>query len=315
MTRDRTITPPGSLGQQSIIALSCVLLVAVAAGASPHAWVDDLAGWTAPLLLAVAASAVGVHLRRASLHRRICLGVLAWVAALLIATLGGAKVPGFVPIEDRRFLLTVLGATAVPIAGLLWRRPWGRWVAIGLGCAGTGASLLHVAQHWGASFERLWMSACLAAGFVALILHASARSLAAQDEPPAAGVDSPNAVAGWLRASVVCGVMAVPVLASYGWVQPGRLDALTNPALFLAGALVCVTALTIRGKAVGALGLVLAGAGVLALSVASFTQASVAWESRVAMTYAVFWIPAGLVTIACGVQLARPVWNTLTTDP
>ena len=112
-----------------------------------------------------------------------------------------------------------------------------------------------------------------------------------------------------LRASLIASFAAVPMLLVYAWLQP-IVPATQGTALALAAVLAAGGMLAVRGKVIGAVLLVLAGAGLFAQT--AVTALAAAPEQReIAGYYAVFWLPAALLAIASGARLAGPAWRLL----
>ena len=107
---------------------------------------------------------------------------------------------------------------------------------------------------------------------------------------------------------LVTAFAAAPMLLVYAWLQP-IVPATRVTAIVLAIALTLGTVITVRGKLVGAFVLVLAGLGMLAQSAVTFAGAGA--QRGIAGYYLVFWLPAAVCAIVCGVRLAGPTWRLL----
>jgi peptidoglycan/LPS O-acetylase OafA/YrhL len=112
-----------------------------------------------------------------------------------------------------------------------------------------------------------------------------------------------------VRPMLVTAFAAAPMLLVYAWLQPivpeTRVTAIILTIALAAGAVV-----TVRGKLVGAFVLVLAGLGLLVQSAVTLAHAPDA-QRGIAGYYLVFWLPAAVCAIVCGVRLAGPTWRLL----
>jgi hypothetical protein len=99
------------------------------------------------------------------------------------------------------------------------------------------------------------------------------------------------------------------MLLVYAWLQPIAPETRTT-AFVLAAALAVGGVLAVRGKLAGALVLVVAGIGLVAQTAITALDTPVA-ERQIALYYAVFWLPAGALALACGVRMVRPTLRLL----
>jgi hypothetical protein len=104
-------------------------------------------------------------------------------------------------------------------------------------------------------------------------------------------------------------LVAVPMLLVYAWMQP-IVPATVVPAQLVAAVLTLGVAAAARGRVLGALLLVVGGAGLLVVTAATYFGAE-AGTTRVASYYVVFWLPAALTSLACAGLLAGPVLRLL----
>ena len=109
---------------------------------------------------------------------------------------------------------------------------------------------------------------------------------------------------------MVATFLAVPMLLVYAWMQP--LVAATKPTALMLAALLAVGGfLGVRGKLVGALLLVVGGAGLGAQTAATIALMPAGPNHSVAYYYAAFWAPAALILLVTGCLLARPTLRLL----
>ena len=107
-----------------------------------------------------------------------------------------------------------------------------------------------------------------------------------------------------LRWSLVTALASAPMLLVYAVTQP-IVPGTQEIAGALAVAQIIATLLCARRKLVGAILLSLFGAALLAFTIlcAMATHASNAIDPWIMTYYAVFWIPAGVVSVATGAVL------------
>jgi hypothetical protein len=120
----------------------------------------------------------------------------------------------------------------------------------------------------------------------------------------------PDPVMRALRLSVIASFVAVPMLLVYAWIQP-IVPATATTAVVLAAALALGATLALRGKLVGALLLVVSGAGLLGQTLASALLAEGPQQGAVIGYYAVFWTPAAVLALVTGALMVRPTLRLL----
>ncbi len=209
------------------------------------------------------------------------------------------------PIAD----VTACVATLAAI-GLLRRWSWARWGVLAGGACGVASMLLNGIGSLSAPDMSTWSYANEAG--ICLIL------LALMMGPTMAGVFMPAAESPWasrdplvrgLRWTIGSSVAAIAMLGIYALAQP-VVPATANAALSLAGVLALAILLcTVRSLA-GAMVLVLAGSGLLVLTATTVVLAhrtGDALKPWIASYYAAFWVPAGVISLATGVAMLRPL--------
>ena len=298
------------------IALALPILTAVAwlHLAGYRAWIGPVHLTVSVVIGALALAApllVWRRWQRASIAGAMFL--LAAQLAILVLTLSGVKLVGPTLFPSTRVAVAVGIVIALALGGLAAGRIWGRWLGIALGVTGMLSGGLNAIGFWSVTdhplaaypewsmrtYEQAWLFwVSLLGGALITVLLARVRF---------ADTTTWASRHRLLRTTVMASFVAMPMLLVYAWIQP-VVPATQTTAVVLAGVLALAGALTVRGKLAGALLLVLAGAGLVAQTAATVALAS---EPGLATYYAVFWAPAGLLAIACGVRLARPTLRLL----
>jgi len=106
---------------------------------------------------------------------------------------------------------------------------------------------------------------------------------------------------------------AIPMLLVYTWMQP-IVPETANTALPLAIFLGLAIAAATSKKVIGAMALVLGGIALLAETAATVHMARQNPDplvGQIALYYAVFWLPAGLLSLQCGARMVAPVLRML----
>jgi len=269
-------------------------------------------------VLAVASLAIGT--RRPAAGTAIAAVVLGAEAALVACSFAGVRLTRTALFPDAKLAVVVGVLSVVAIYGLARRRFWGRWLGLALGATALVSGGLNELCYWKLTahvdpicvdwsmdvFEVAWLLWLTAIGGAVIVANlAAARGSHDHD----ATWSSSDRLIGLLRATIIAAFAAGPMLLVYAWLQP-IVPATKDTALVLAVALALGGALAVRGKLVGALVLVVAGLGLVAQTAATVLGAT-AGDQRIAAYYAVFWLPAGALAIACGVRLARPLLRLL----
>jgi len=291
------------------------LLLAVAAGVHlfwrPSPWVHTFELlMTGVVLLGAIASTIIAPTSLVWPRIITAAGLLAVGEGILVARLAGHQCFVFDVLPDPRytaFLAAVVGATMV---GLLARRVWGRWVAVGLGLCGAVSSGLNAIWWLSAADGQTWLYlvGCFCSALIAINAAAAPmREAFNQGSPGARLWGSPARVVRVVRWMVLVNLPAIPMLLVYAWVQP-VVPATRTSAVVLAALLVAGTVLCMARKVVGAWLVAATGLGLLAQTTATAYLGHAAGPQVffIAGYYVVFWLPAALLSIACGVVLIRP---------
>ena len=248
-------------------------------------------------------------------------GLLAANTTFMLARVAGVKHLGALPPPDVKFAVVISAAMLLAIGGLLARRHWGRWIGLAFGAAAIGCGGLNLLYYWKPSgtpnlyYPDWYADICRTTCFHMVTLLGGAvivvNLVAASDVFQASATWSRrDRVIRWLRASMVATFVALPMLLVYAWMQP--LVATTKPtALVLAAVLAIGAFLGVRGKLVGALLLVVAGAGLAAQTVATTVLAHAGADRTISYYYAAFWVPSALILLVTGCVLAGPTLRLL----
>jgi hypothetical protein len=284
--------------------------------------------WVTPFELAIsvalAAASLATIVALFASWKRVSIAVpvvlLAANTTFMLARAAGVKHLGALPPPDVKFAVVISAAMVLAIGGLVTRRQWGRWIGLAFGAAAIGCGALNLIYYWKPSgtpntyYPDWYADVCRTTCFhmvtllggAVIVLNLVAASEAFQTNATWSRRDR---VIRWLRASMVATFVAVPMLLVYAWMQP--LVATTKPtALVLAAVLAVGAFLGVRGKLVGALLLVIAGAGLAAETVAT-TLLTHGADRTISYYYAAFWVPCALVLLVTGCVLAGPTLRLL----
>lgn len=315
-----------------LVVLSLVLAAVVAL--AWHRLYGTTTAWATPVTVTIsallAAGALGTIVATwrssAKLHLTLAVGLLGAQLVIIASRLAGMRIVAYDLFPDAKLAIVVAGCLVLSIYGLIRHRVWGRWLAIALGATGAVSGGINTLHFWAVTagpnpeFFDWSMQMHLAAWvlwvgtigglMVVLNLASPAVGAAIAARTRDATWTAPTREARWVRATIITALAAVPMLLVYAWLQP-IVPATKTSALVLAAALAIGATAAIRGKLAGALILVVAGVGLIAQTV--FTATGVSSEmNRVALYYAIFWLPAAITAIGAGTALAKPVWRLLT---
>lgn len=289
------------------------LALAVAAGvwALGQPWFLTTERWfNVFAVLGTLAALVAVIRDDADLRARLAAVLLLGAPAIRVGELCGTTLPYVT--WDHGPVATITSITVlVTVVGLWQRRLWARWVGLGGSLAGLGGSVLNGLGTLADPGLLTWGHACAGAGCGALVLLLSGTSMrdAFEGTPSEASLwRSPEPVVRALRWSLITTLVSAPMLIVYALVQP-IVPGTRELALALAGLQLAATLLCVRRKLVGAVLLALTGTALLAFTVycASRTHVQASIDPWTMTYYAVFWVPAGVVSLVAGAVLLRPV--------
>jgi hypothetical protein len=199
----------------------------------------------------------------------------------------------------------------VTIVGLVRRRVWGRWIALGGSLAGLGGSILNGLGTLVEPGVYTWAHACTTAGCATLVLLLVGPTMRDAFEGSTSQTSlwrSSDPVVRALRWALISTLVSTPMLLVYAITQ-----AVVPGTVGVAWALVAVQTLAILlclgRKLVGALLLALAGAGLLVLVLVCVLASARlgAGEQAIVAYYAVFWTPAAVASVVAGAVMLRPL--------
>jgi hypothetical protein len=235
---------------------------------------------------------------------------LAANAIFIAATVLGYNPLPVAPYGKAGYAVTLCVVSVIGIVGLWQRKLWSRWMCMGLAAAGIVGGAMNAANFWQASsaintdypqwsiqmMQSEWAYLVSIAG--GLLIWLSLWFSGSKFTKP--GVWSSQATwVGWLRVGMVAAFTAVPLLLVYVSMQP-LVPWTTWSASVLAGSFVIANTLLHRSKSAGALLLALCGLGLIAQTVVTLAYAS---DMRIAMYYAVIWLPAALLSAIAGIHV------------
>jgi hypothetical protein len=274
------------------------------------------------LLGCAVATAIGAWARSARTGIAVAAFLLTANTSFVVGSIFGWKPIPTQGFASDKFAIVLATGTLLAVAGLMFRRQWARWLALALGAAGIGCGALNAVNYWSAStlppevYESAWnvdmarvawVHLVTAAGGALIVLNLVMTRGAFVAAPT---WNRPDPVMRALRLSVMASFVAVPMLLVYAWVQP-IVPATVTTAVVLAAALTLGATLAIRGKLVGALVLVLAGAGLIAQTLATFLLAETHVQGLISGYYAFFWLPAAVLALVTGALMVRPTLRLL----
>jgi hypothetical protein len=303
-------SPNASRRPQRALAIALTLTgLAVAAYAGPgwRQWAGAATLALSGALAAALALAALTAWRGSSRRPALGAALLLAGAALLLLDAAGVSIegasPGPVPYE-----LLLAAATAVAGCGVVLRRRSARWLALGLAGAGAVSSGLNLSQWMmaGVVDRAGWALSFWTLGSLGVLASLLGRDVAAQDRLAEREQvwSRRDPLVRWMRAATIAAIVATPMLLVYAFMQAGAVASLTRAAPALAGLLAVGALLGARGQLLGGALLALGGLGLAALAICAVLFAPAGTELRVAAYYLVFWTPAALSGIACGVALA-----------
>jgi hypothetical protein len=286
-------------------------------------------GWVGPIHLVISAMLGSAALVAPFVATRpraaigVVGGLLAAQLAIVATTLAGIHWTTIQLFPDARLACAVAVTLVIALLGLARTGLWGRWLALALGAVGVVSSGLNTISWWHATahaellypswsvatFEQawvLWVSVIGGTMIVALLVQPAVRQRFAARATGSTWTSNDRLV-GLLRATLIAGFAAIPMLLVYAWLQP-IVPATQTTALVLAGGLAIAGVLVVRGWVVGALLLVGCGMGLLAQTAVTVIETQ---QRGIAAYYAVFWVPAGLLAVACGARMVGPTLRLL----
>jgi hypothetical protein len=207
-------------------------------------------------------------------------------------------------IDDRRYAGFCACVLATLVLGVHKRRLWARWSGLALGALGVADGMLNapflVSYRGDVAWAPILSGLCGATLWLGLSHPAVRQSFALAAKETL--WTSQDTLVRWVRLAAIASLGAVPALVCYAMWQPIVL--LTRPSAWLLAPLCLFGFLwvALARKTAGVLLLGLAGAGLIAQTVATSVMAYRAGDGFLAtLYYAVLWAPAGVLGIFASV--------------
>jgi hypothetical protein len=269
-------------------------------------------GFTGGILAAAVLGSWAIVTRRLGLRVWLGAGLMAAMFSLVVLEAVGVQLFEVRPWHDARysiFLASLLGLTTV---GLVRRWFLGRWLAMALAVGGMVGAAMNLAPWLTLQSGFTWMMAIHIAGALVGLGLIGGKVMREHFEKDAAELwKSSDPIIRSLRWTLLTHFVAIPMLLVYAWLQP-IVPATQTLSLLLAAGLSAAVALTLARRVLGALLLVAGGVVLLAHTGLTLAGAQeVQWGPRIALYYAVFWIPAALAALVCGARMAVPFLHML----
>jgi len=282
------------------VAATAHLSAPSATGFHPHA--VELVLSTLVIFAAITTACVAF---RAAIHTRIAVaaGLLLVADGLLVAHLANAWPLACDPFHSQAYVVFLVGAHSATVYGLVRKRLWARWIGLAFGTFGALSTGINAFNFLSVRDDWTWTFFTLFFGSVAVGLNLADPALAevfVSRSKQATLWRSSDRLVRLTRAAVVANLAAVPMLLVYAWMQP-FVPSTASSAVVLAVVLGVGGTLTILRKIAG--GLVLAIAGVVLVAQTVVTGMRGAHQPELVAYYAVFWLPAAVLGVACGVLM------------
>jgi hypothetical protein len=282
------------------------LTVAAYAGPGWRQWASPATLALSGAIAAALALAASMAWRGSSRRRALGAALLVGGAALLVVDIAGFSISEASP-GPLAYELLLAAAAALAGCGVALRRRSARWLALGLAAAGAVSSGLNLSQWMmaGVVDGMGWALSFWALGSLAVLASLVGGDVAAQDRLAEREQvwSRRDPLVRWMRAATLSAIAATPMLLVYAYVQADAVASLTRWAPALAGLLAAGALLGARGQLLGGALLALGGLGLAALSTGAFLLAPAGTGLRVAGYYLVFWTPAVLCGVGCGIAL------------
>ncbi len=261
-------------------------------------------------LLSIAAVA-GQRLR---LQRGISMTLFAMMMVMLASKYLGHQLLAIDLMHDERYATFLLVLLGVNVVGIMRGSFLARWLSLALAGGGVLSAGLNLAPFATQPSQYTWTLAIGIAGsllILANLLGSKQREHFERDASPLWSSQDPLLKA--IRWTMISFMAAVPMLLVYTWMQP-IVPATAQTALPLAIFLSLSILASAKRWVIGAVGLVLGG--IALITQAAFTYVLAAQMphpvfANVALYYAVFWVPAGLMALLCGARMVAPVLRLL----
>ncbi len=236
------------------------------------------------------------------------------MASIILSNLLDLQLLSINPFPDPRYASFLVGLLVLVVAGL--NRGWfvARWLALALAGGGILSSGLNLAPFALLACDYTWQLGIGLSGSVLILSNLLGSQQREHFEQHAAPLwASPDPLLRSIRWTVLAFMAAIPLLLVYAWMQPivPETAAYALPlALFLSIAI----GLSVAGRVVGAIGLVIGGISLLLQAGFTIVLARDSLDpvhADIALYYATFWVPAGLTALYCGARMSAPLLRLL----
>jgi hypothetical protein len=291
-----------------------VFLLTWRLGANADAWLNITSVMVLGSLAAFSAAAAVSLWTGSRVGRRYTAAVALGSVALAHAALGARVVTLPLLPNDARVDWVAAALFSVLTYGLFRHQRWARWLTLAL----TAASLVVAVINWisyAGTTEVEWLWAISTIYALILLVLLGGRAMAASDRrvPEENVWQQRDPMIRWLRAAAAAGVVAAPLLLVYAWVQTNAVEPIRSISPYLALWIGVATVLTVVGRSLGAMMLVIGGVALTGHTVALFCLTPVE-HREIAGYYLLFWGPAAITAVVSGFWLARASWCLLRSD-
>ncbi len=265
------------------------------------------------LLLVTLVSAIAVA--RGSVATRVAIAAASMTvpAGVRLSELAGHEWPYIAWDHGPVANVAAVGGLLAAI-GLLRRWTPARWLAAAAATVSMGGAALNSVPTLAHPDMITWshLTTVGVSGLLALLLAGASMREAFGGGSTGALWSSREPVIRALRWTFGTNVAAIPMLLVYAWTQPVVVET-ADAAVVLAGVLTLAAGLCALRSLLGAIMLAVGGACLLALTVVT------AWMAHdlgpvdpwIVSYYAVFWVPAGVISLATAGVMARPLLAAL----
>ena len=259
-------------------------------------------------------SIAGVADGKLRLQRGVAITLLLMMTAMLGSKYVGHQMLTIDVMPDARYATFIMALLMLNVVGLLRGSFLARWLSLALAGGGIMSSGLNLAPFAAQRGQYTWTLAIGIAGSILILanlLGAKQREHFERDASPLWSSQDPLLKS--VRWTMMSFMAAIPMLLVYTWMQP-IVPETASTALPLAIFLGLSIVASAKRWVIGAVGLVLGGIALIAQ--AGFTYALATKLPHpafadIALYYALFWVPAGLLALVCGGRMAAPLLRLL----
>lgn len=239
---------------------------------------------------------------RAAINTRIAIaaGLLLVSDGLLASRLANAWPLACDIFHSQSYVAFLVCVHTATVYGLVRRRLWARWIGLAFGTFGALSTGINAFNFLWLRDDWTWTFLALFLGSVTVGLNLASPALAEAFVARSKGATlwrSTDRLVRLTRAALVANLAAVPMLLVYAWMQP-FVPSTASSAVALAVVLGIGSTLTILRKIAGGLILAAGGVGLVAQTVVTSVRGSD--QPEFYLYYAVFWLPAAVLGVACG---------------